>query len=92
MALRATRKWLPYTKAKDDYAHVFTAERVCLLDGYGDFTATQVEIDAVSDAMDAGKEYPQIAVELKMREIDVVLIALHLRTDTEGNVRWRRDV
>ena len=64
-------------------------ERLRLLDGFGDFTATKEQIERVGTLVAEGVDVRRIARTLKLREIDALLIALHIYTDkATGEVRW----
>lgn len=67
----------------------FGPERVRLLDGVGDFTATQAQIDIVRSLAESGNNIRQIARALTMREIDAWLIVLDMLTDARtGEAKW----
>jgi len=75
----------PYGKPEPEFGE----ERKPLLDGLGDFTATESEIGQVRGLVDEGLTVPQIAERTGMREIDVMLICLDAVTDRQGRIRWR---
>lgn len=67
----------------------FGPERIRLLDGAADFTATPEQIQTVERMIEQGLDVRAIARQLHMREIDAMIVALHIYTDEKtGEVRW----